>query len=128
MAFGTLSIRLLDERPVAVFDDAGLRIHTPPRVPVLLTYLLLHRDRPQARDDVAFALWPDDSEDEARANLRRHLNYLRSALASCGEGYVSGDRTHVGWNTAAPLELDERRVAERVGPRRITGPLTGRRL
>ena len=82
MAFGTLSIRLLDERPVAVFDDAGLRIHTPPRVPVLLTYLLLHRDRPQARDDVAFALWPDDSEDEARANLRRHLNYLRSALAS----------------------------------------------
>ena len=106
MAFGTLSIRLLDERPVAVFDDAGLRIHTPPRVPVLLTYLLLHRDRPQARDDVAFALWPDDSEDEARANLRRHLNYLRSALASCGEGYVSGDRTHVGWNTAAPLELD----------------------
>jgi DNA-binding SARP family transcriptional activator len=106
MAFGTLNIRLLDERPTAVFDDAGLRIHTPPRVPVLLTYLLLHRDRPQARDDVAFALWPDDSEDEARANLRRHLNYLRSALASCGDGYVTGDRTHVGWNTAAPLELD----------------------
>ena len=106
MAFGALNIRLLDERPVAVFDDTGLRIHTPPRVPVLLTYLLLHRDRPQARDDVAFALWPDDSEDEARANLRRHLNYLRRALASCGDGYVSGDRTHVGWNTAAPLELD----------------------
>ena len=36
----------------------------------LLAYLLFHRDTPQPRQHLAFLLWPDSSESQARTNLR----------------------------------------------------------
>jgi hypothetical protein len=40
------------------------------RAESLLAYLLLHRDAAQPRQRLAFLLWPDSSEPQARTNLR----------------------------------------------------------
>ena len=46
----------------------------------LLTYLLLRRQAPQSRQQVAFLFWPDTPEAQARTNLRRELYHLRRAI------------------------------------------------
>jgi DNA-binding SARP family transcriptional activator len=43
------------------------------RLQSLLAYLLLHRNLPQARQQLAFLFWPDSTEAQARANLRKAL-------------------------------------------------------
>ncbi|MDB5026908.1 MAG: hypothetical protein JWO66_597, partial [Candidatus Eremiobacteraeota bacterium] len=52
--------------------------------------------------------WPDDAEDEARANLRRHLNYLNALLppAPRGRPWVLADAGHLHWNPDAEWWLD----------------------
>ena len=50
------------------------------RLQSLLAYLILHADTPQPRQHVAFLLWPDTSESNARNNLRQFLHQLRQAL------------------------------------------------
>ncbi|MFN8423137.1 MAG: BTAD domain-containing putative transcriptional regulator [Anaerolineae bacterium] len=61
-------------------DGAPLPPPALPRTLPLLAYLLLNRDRPIPRAALAFALWPDVPEAEARANLRRHVHALDAAL------------------------------------------------
>jgi DNA-binding SARP family transcriptional activator len=46
----------------------------------LFAFLILHRGQISARSDVAFRLWPDHPEQEARANLRRHMYELQRCL------------------------------------------------
>ncbi len=50
------------------------------KVRALLTYLALHPDAPQARDYLAYLLWPDVPNETARKNLRQALYSLRKAL------------------------------------------------
>ena len=50
------------------------------RAESLLAYLLLHREAPQPRQRLAFLLWPDSTEPQARTNLRHLLHNLRRAL------------------------------------------------
>jgi DNA-binding SARP family transcriptional activator/predicted ATPase len=101
---------------IGLFGSAGFafgqepwRFAAPPRTLPLLAYLILHRLRPVPRDVTAFALWPDDDEAAARANLRRHLHYLHAALpASPNEQMwvrVHG-RTMLQWNLDAPCSID----------------------
>ncbi|MBV9262872.1 MAG: AAA family ATPase [Candidatus Eremiobacteraeota bacterium] len=74
----------------------------------MLAYLIVQRSKPVARDVAAFALWPDDDETSARANLRRHLHYLRAALPSSdGEPWIRiHGRTILQWNGDAPCSID----------------------
>ena len=91
----------------------GLRLHwgeqawpvpSPPRLASLLAFLLLHRQQPIPRDELAERLWPDRPAAEARANLRRHLHLLRQALPE-GE-WILSERETVQWNPAADFWLD----------------------
>jgi DNA-binding SARP family transcriptional activator len=50
------------------------------RLQSLLAYLILHAHAPQSRRHLAFRLWPDSTEDQARTNLRRELHQLRHTL------------------------------------------------
>ena len=79
MASATLRIRLLGELDLRLGE-----VPLPPlgsaRAESLLAYLLLHRDAPQPRQRLAFLLWPDSSEPQARTNLRHLLHVLRRAL------------------------------------------------
>ncbi len=77
----------------------------------LFVYLLLHRERPVARDLLAYTFWPDGSEDDARANLRRHLHRIHQALPSVpGRPWIVTDKKTIAVNPDAPIELDVARL------------------
>jgi DNA-binding SARP family transcriptional activator len=65
----------------ARFGAAGrpCRFSARPKALPLLARLLL-TSGPLSRDEVAFTLWPDEPEENARTNLRRHLNHIAVAL------------------------------------------------
>jgi DNA-binding SARP family transcriptional activator/tetratricopeptide (TPR) repeat protein len=75
------------------------------RAESLLAYLLLHRDAPQQRQHLAFTLWPDSSEPQARTNLRHVLHNLRRALPDADRFIDVRPRT-LQWRAEAPLLLD----------------------
>jgi DNA-binding SARP family transcriptional activator len=74
-----LQVKLLGEfclvyKNKAVPNVDGLRVQS------LLAKLILHGGVPQPRHHLAFTLWPDSSEQQARTNLRRELHHLRHTL------------------------------------------------
>jgi len=71
----------------------------------LLTYLLLHRRAPQSRQHIAFLLWPDSSESQARSNLRNLLHGLRQALPE-PDTFLLADALTLQWHPTAPFTLD----------------------
>jgi DNA-binding SARP family transcriptional activator len=75
------------------------------RLTSLLTYLVLHRDAPQARGQLAFLLWPDSTESQARTNLRHVLHTLRQSLPGA-DRLLRIDRHHVEWHTDEHFALD----------------------
>jgi DNA-binding SARP family transcriptional activator len=94
-------------RPRLSLDDEAFPIGGRPKVVPLLAYLLLHRGAPVPRRTVANALWPDEPEDEARANLRRHLNYLHNALPPArGVPWLIAEGGKLQWNPQHEPWLD----------------------
>lgn len=86
-------------------DGQRYRFQALPKTTSLLAYLLLHRDEAIARDHLAYLLWDDVPEAEARANLRRHLHDLTRALPD-DAAWLLRDARSVQWNPAAPAWLD----------------------
>lgn len=74
-----LTIHLLGSFDVAVDGRSvgGLQLE---RVRALLAYLAVESDRPHLRESLACLLWPDATDDSARANLRQAIYKLRLAL------------------------------------------------
>ncbi len=98
-----LRIHLLGS--LKLFDaDVPLALATPPKTLHLLAYLLLQRQAAVTRDQLAFTLWPDRSEPEARGQLRRYLYRLRQFLPEGDWLITHGEQ--VQWNTAADYWLD----------------------
>jgi DNA-binding SARP family transcriptional activator len=104
-------------------DDRILAISWQRKSLSLLTYLFTARGL-VAREAVASALWPDDDEEDARANLRRNLTLLRGALPPAAAEWISIDPGSLAFdrrvaNTdVAEFELlasDASRYAEAVG-------------
>ena len=93
---GELEFRL-GERPLPPLGSA--------RAASLLAYLLIHRAAPQPRQRVAFLLWPDSSEPQARTNLRHVLYTLRRALPDADRLLDITPRT-LRWRPDAPAWLD----------------------
>ena len=50
------------------------------RLQSLLAYVVLHTDSPQGREHLAFLLWPESTESQARTNLRQLIHHLRRAI------------------------------------------------
>ena len=71
----------------------------------LLTYLVLKRSAPQPRRRLAFLLWPDSSEAQARANLRKLLHQLQQALPGANR-YLRVDTQTIQWRAEASFTLD----------------------
>lgn len=90
-----------------------------PRALSALAYLLLHRGRDVVRDTMAFALWPDVTEEEARANLRRALYLLQHWLPEQPTPWFFADRRRVSWNEAAPYWLDVAEYETLAGQERL---------
>jgi DNA-binding SARP family transcriptional activator len=102
-----LTIRLFGRFYLSMGEEP-LPFHAPPRTLPLLAYLLLHRNEPIARQSLSFILWPDESEDSARANLRRHLHWLRHSLPAppTDHPWLLSDAKSLQWNPAADYFLD----------------------
>jgi DNA-binding SARP family transcriptional activator len=88
---------LMDGRPIGSVNSARLQS--------LLAYLVLNRNAPQSRYHLAFLFWPDSTEAQARANLRKLLYDLRHALPDA-DLFLEVDIQTVQWRTDAPFSLD----------------------
>ncbi len=120
-----LRIRLFG--PVQASQD-GAALPMPDRHDVirLLAYLLLHRDRPLARKTVAFVLWPDNPEANARAQLSRTLyrlqhEFLPPATGRGDGAWLKASTSELQWSGERPAWLDLQEFQERCD--RWMGPL-----
>jgi DNA-binding SARP family transcriptional activator len=80
----TLYIKLLGGFCLT-YSDRPVTGITSGRSQVLLAYLVLHCQTPQSRARVASHLWPESTDAQARANLRKELSNLRHALSHADE-------------------------------------------
>ncbi|MCU0502883.1 MAG: 6-hydroxy-D-nicotine oxidase, partial [Anaerolineae bacterium] len=88
---------LLDGKPVDGFSQARLQL--------LLAYVTLHRTLTLSRQHLAFIFWPDSSEKQAFANLRKLLYLLRQALPAIDRCLALTVET-VAWQSDAAFTLD----------------------
>src|SRR5512138_3374413 len=105
---GVLQLHLLglfrllqDGHPVAGFEQARLQ-H-------LLAYLVLHRAAPVSRQQLAFAFWPDTTDQQALKNLRTLLTRLRAALRGVlpeADRMVEVTNLMVEWRGDSALAVD----------------------
>ncbi len=75
------------------------------RAQELLAYLLLHRQQPQLRQQIAFAFWPDSDDAQARTNLRQLLHHLRLVLPEA-ETFIDIRLKTLQWRPNAPYQCD----------------------
>ena len=84
-------------RPIGPIESARARS--------LVGYLVLHRDAPQPRPRLAFLLWPDSTEAQARTNLRKILHTLRRDTPELEPFFAITAQT-VQWVATGLLEVD----------------------
>jgi len=68
--------------------------------------LLLQPGEALNRDDIAFTLWPDSSESEARAALRRELYKIQRAFPPSNEPWILCDARTIAWAAGAEAWVD----------------------
>ncbi len=85
--------------------DQPIRSLNAERPQTLLAYLLLHRQTPISRQQLAYILWPDSAEEQARTNLRNLLHTLRRSLPEAN-AYLQLDTHTVQWRPEADCTLD----------------------
>lgn len=106
--FGKFSVNA-DGQPLEGFDAC--------KVQELLSYLLVHRERPHTRESLASLLWGETATDKSKKYLRQTLWHLQSALegrqngAACeganeGGELLSADHDWVRLNAGTPIWLD----------------------
>ncbi|GAC1306369.1 MAG: hypothetical protein NVSMB19_18470 [Vulcanimicrobiaceae bacterium] len=91
--------------PVVETPSGTRALALPPRAHALLALLVFHHERPAQRGLFAATLWPDVPDDEARANLRRHLHLVVRALPADAEPLLL-TKTTAQWNPAARVTCD----------------------
>lgn len=99
-----LNIQLLGGFRLISAEQPVIKLDTP-RLRALLAYLVLRQGVPQSRQQLAFLLWPDSSEGQARSNLRTLLHRLRVALPNA-DANLSLTLQTVAWQANSPLVLD----------------------
>jgi DNA-binding SARP family transcriptional activator len=98
-----LQIRLLGAVEI-ILDGRRLRAFNSLRLQRFLALIALRRDA-QHRSRLAFELWPDSAERQARTNLRKLLHDFRHSLPDIGE-FVEIDNETVRWIPTGPTEVD----------------------
>lgn len=103
-ALPTLYIHLLGDFRL-LNDDTVVRNVVQTRHQALLTYLLLHRQSPQPRQQVAFLFWPETTEHQARTNLRQILHNLRRAWPEADQ-FLQIETKTLQWRVDSDYRLD----------------------
>ncbi|WP_454753928.1 ATP-binding protein [Cupriavidus necator] len=94
----------MDGRPLRAFNSLRLQR--------FLGLIALQRN-PQHRSRLAFELWPDSDECQARTNLRKLLHDFRHSLPDISE-FVEIDNETVRWIPSGPSEVDVLRFQEAI--------------
>ncbi len=109
-----LNVRLLGTPELRSGEGPAVTLESA-RAVSLLAYLLVHRGEPHPRQRLAFLLWPESGEAQARTNLRKVLHALRHALPDA-ERHLDVTPRSLRWREDAPYRLDvadfERALAE----------------
>lgn len=100
----TLNIRLFGGFSLTYGDQPLVGINTL-RSQALLSYLVLHRQTPQSRSSIAFHLWTDSTDTQARTNLRKELYNLRQNLPEA-DHFLQIDSKTLQWSPTASFTLD----------------------
>lgn len=103
-----------DELTVALLGRAEIRYagsiigsNAPPKTVALLALILLSPARRIEREAAAFALWPDEPEAKALANLRRYLHRLkRDLLPVVKKPWLTTTARSVAWQGDALVHFD----------------------
>ena len=98
-----LKVRLLGGVEI-ILDGRRLRAFNSLRLQRFLALIALRRDL-QHRSRLAFELWPDSDERQARTNLRKLLHEFRHSLPDTGE-FVEIDNEIVRWIPTGPADVD----------------------
>lgn len=98
------SVRLFGEFQLDGADATWINANSP-RLQALLACLVLHRDAPQTRQQLAVLFWPDASQAQARNALRQLLFQLRKTWPEVDQ-FVQADAQTVRWLADAALDLD----------------------
>jgi DNA-binding SARP family transcriptional activator len=83
-----------------VHNGAPIPALNAPRLQSLIAYLALHRHMPVARQTLAFALWQNSTDAQARTNLRFLLHQLRRAFPPT-EKLIAIEHATLQWRAAA---------------------------
>jgi DNA-binding SARP family transcriptional activator len=73
---------------------------------LVFAMLVTHPDETLDREEVAYTLWPDATESEARAALRRQVYKLQRALPSEGEPWIAGTVRTIRWDSSGRCRTD----------------------
>src|SRR4029434_7400330 len=104
-----LEVRLLGAVEI-ILDGRRLRAFNSLRLQRFLALIALRSD-PQHRSRLAFELWPDSDEPQARTNLRKLLHEFRHSLPDIG-AFVEIDNETVWWIPTGPSAVDVLRFRE----------------
>jgi predicted ATPase/DNA-binding SARP family transcriptional activator len=96
-----LVINMLGDFRVQI-DHQPVEISSRP-ARTLLAYLVLNRAAVHTRERISGLFWPDVLESSARQNLRSAIYSLSKAI---GKEYLIVDHASIGFNAAAPHQLD----------------------
>ena len=92
------------------YDDAPLEGLGTFKVQELLSYLLIHRNRPRPREALAALLWGDTPTEKSRKYLRQALWHLQTALksrdAEAGDQILLVEENWVQLNMRSEIWLD----------------------
>jgi DNA-binding SARP family transcriptional activator len=100
----SISLRLLGAFSLQV-DGEERGTAVPSRAATLLAHLVVDPGAAHARPGLAFRLWPDSTEGQARTNLRNVVHHLRRAVPEVEE-VVEITSTHLRWVGAPGCRVD----------------------
>lgn len=104
MDLPTLSVSLFGGFQIYC-GETSLTERFKPRLQTLIAYLLLHRNTPLSRQQLAFHFWPDSTDAQARANLRKSVYRLRQIFPDV-DNYLELEGATMSWHAGTPLQLD----------------------
>jgi|ERR1700693_474798 len=91
-----IEVRLLGRTDIRC-GDVRLDSRLSARSLLVCAMLLTSRGEPLKRDEVAFALWPDEGEAEARAALRRELYKIQRAFPPSNRPWIVSNNRSIAW-------------------------------
>ena len=99
-----MRLQLLGGFQLLAGDKAVSGVNTP-RLQALLAYLVLHRQSPQSRQQLAYLFWADSGDSQARTNLRNALFQLRNHLPDA-DSFLQIEAQTIQWRSDTPLHCD----------------------